>query len=52
MEIVLDSKYPEMFRLKWPDGVLSADFYNITRARENTRKIVMEDQIYNMEERP
>lgn len=29
-----DSKYPEMYRLKWADGVLSEDFYNKTRAHD------------------
>lgn len=30
--VVQDKIYPEMYRLKWPDGVLSEDFYNISRA--------------------
>lgn len=33
-EMVKDEKYPEMYRLKWADGVLSADFYNLTRAKD------------------
>ncbi len=27
-------KYPDMFYLEWEDGVLSADFYNLTRAND------------------
>lgn len=34
VEIVPDVKYPEMYRLKWVDGVLSEDFYNMTRAHD------------------
>lgn len=34
IEIVEDTKYPNMWRLKWEDGVLSADCYNLTRAND------------------
>lgn len=34
---VVDSKYPNMHRLQWEDGVLSADMYNLTRANDILR---------------
>lgn len=34
-EIVPHEEYPGQFRVKYPDGVLSKDFYNYTRAREH-----------------
>jgi hypothetical protein len=33
-EVVKDKKVKDMFRLKWPDGVLSEDFYNLARAND------------------
>jgi hypothetical protein len=35
LEIVKDQKYPTQYRILWVDGTLSADFYNLTRAKEN-----------------
>jgi hypothetical protein len=35
--IVPDAKHAGMFRLKWPDGVLSNDMYNQTRASDILR---------------
>lgn len=32
--IVKDTEYTEMYRLRWKDGVLSEDFYNLTRAND------------------
>lgn len=37
IEVVEDKVYKLMFRLKWSDGVLSADFYNFTRANDILR---------------
>lgn len=34
VKITEDNKYKDMFRLEWSDGVLSEDFYNLTRANE------------------
>lgn len=34
IKIVKDSTYPTQYRLKWEDGVLSEDFYNLTRAKD------------------
>ncbi len=42
MEIVKDLVHPTMYRIKWSDGVLSADFYNKTRAKEHLSKIQAE----------
>lgn len=51
VEVVPDTKHPNMFRLKWPDGVLSRDFYNITWARQHAREIAMDLSEQDMEER-
>lgn len=32
-----DKEYPQMYRLKWADDVLSEDFYNLTRAKDILR---------------
>jgi hypothetical protein len=37
ISIVPDSKYPNMHRLQWADGVLSQDMYNLTRAKDILR---------------
>jgi len=52
IEIVPDIKYPGMFRLKWPDGVLSMDFYNLSGVKQHSKKIAMGDQEWDMEETP
>lgn len=39
VSIEQDGACPPMFRVRWPDGVLSADKYNFTMARENARTI-------------
>lgn len=38
--VVPDEKYilDDMWRVKWPDGVLSQDCYNLTRAKDNAIK--------------
>jgi hypothetical protein len=35
--IVPDRRYPGMFRLRWRNGDLSADMYNLTRANDILR---------------
>jgi len=35
--IVPDRRYPNMFRLRWRNGDLSADMYNLTRANDILR---------------
>lgn len=35
MEVVQDETYQTMWRIKYPDGVLSADMYNKTRAKDH-----------------
>jgi hypothetical protein len=32
----------KLFKVMWPDGVCSHDFYNFTRAREAAKKFVLE----------
>lgn len=39
ISVVPDLVHENMFRVKWPDGVLSKDFYNFTMARENARTV-------------
>lgn len=34
-EVVPEEAYPGMYRVKYPDGVLSADFYNFDRANDH-----------------
>lgn len=41
---VVPDKIKGMWRIRWPDGVESADFYNLTMAKENTRRIYLEGQ--------
>lgn len=39
---VKDKTYPEMFRVKYSDGVLSQDFYNLARVRQHCSDIAFE----------
>lgn len=34
MKLVKHKTYESMYYVQWPDGELSADFYNLTRAKE------------------
>ena len=34
IKITKDTKYPNMYRLVWEDGVFSEDMYNLTRAND------------------
>lgn len=36
---VVDNSDGYGFRVKWPDGVLSADYYNLTWAKEHCRRL-------------
>lgn len=36
-KIVKDLEFTGMYRLQWPDGVLSEDFYNLTRVKDILR---------------
>lgn len=63
MKIILDKKYPEMYRVQWPDGTVSVStpnpdkkgghygFYNKTRVNEFLKRPGIEnyvlDQTYN-----
>ena len=35
IRVVKDRTHPGMFRVKGPDGELSADFYNVSWAKEH-----------------
>lgn len=56
IEVVPHESFPNMFRLRWPDGILSKDFYNYTRARDNalkvslTKKNGIEEEPWNAQE--
>ena len=57
MSVIPDSKHEKMFRVKWNDGILSEDFYNITWAKEHamletfkTLNNRIEDQNYKHKE--
>lgn len=41
MKLVKNETYPEMYYLQWPDGSMSDDFYNKSRAN-NFRRIFQE----------
>lgn len=34
-------EYPECYQVKWPDGVLSEDFYNLSRAKDHAVRIAL-----------
>ena len=38
MKIVANKQYPDMYHIQWPDGTISTDFYNKTRAKELMRR--------------
>lgn len=38
-EIVKYDNYEGMYKIKWPDGVLSEEFYNLPRATEFCRRL-------------
>lgn len=40
-EVVPDSTHKGMFRIKWPDGVLSEDLYNLSHAKDNSVKLAL-----------
>lgn len=42
MKLVKHKTYSGMFYVQWPDGTLSVDFYNKTRAN-NFRKVLEEN---------
>jgi hypothetical protein len=35
----VDAVHPKMFRVVYPDGALSADFYNLTRVKQHCHDI-------------
>lgn len=37
--------FGEFFKIEWPDGVQSADFYNFTRARQAAKKYILEEHL-------
>lgn len=39
MKLVKHKTYKEMYYVKWPDGVKSKDFYNITWAGQHIRDL-------------
>ncbi len=45
MKILQDKTYPEMYWVEWPDGTLSADFYNKTRAKEHAATVLEEERL-------
>ena len=40
-KIVKDKKHPGMYRLKWKDGTLSEDCYNLTRVTDIKKNYLM-----------
>lgn len=41
--VIEEKGHPGMFRIRWPDGILSEDFYNLTRAKDHASTIAAED---------
>lgn len=41
---VVENQEGPGFRVKYPDGVLSEDFYNITWAKEHVRRLTETDR--------
>lgn len=31
----------DLYWMKWPDGIISADYYNLSRAKDNCRQIAL-----------
>lgn len=49
VKVIKDLEYPDMYRLKWKDKVLSEDMYNLTRANDILRNY--DEYLANMESR-
>jgi len=43
IQIVEDTTHKGMYRLLWPDGVKSADFYNFTRAKDHAMTMALRE---------
>jgi len=52
VDIVQDATYPNLYRLKWEDGVLSDDLYNRTRAVEILRNYDFYANVTEMQSSP
>jgi hypothetical protein len=42
LSVVPDSRHPSQWRIKWPNGDFSTDFYNYSRVKDNAEKYIME----------
>lgn len=42
MEIISDTTFSNMFRVKWPDGTVSVDYYNKQRVKEHSIRCALE----------
>lgn len=42
--VVEDKTFLTMWRVRWPDGVLSEDYYNYTRARDHAARLYSDEQ--------
>ena len=43
MKIVKDEQYQNMYRIQWPDGTLSEDMYNYTRAKDYIQRLSVQE---------
>jgi hypothetical protein len=41
---VVPTLHSNMYRIQWPDGVLSEDMYNLTRARDHAARLYAEGE--------
>lgn len=39
ISIFEDKKRRDMYRLRWPDGQVTSDYYSLTRALENATRV-------------
>lgn len=42
--VVKDTETENMWRVRWPDGILSEDYYNLTWAKDHAARLYAEDQ--------
>lgn len=43
LKVVKDQEYQNMYRIQWPDGTLSEDMYNFTRAKDYVQRLSVQE---------
>lgn len=44
LSVVPDARFPSQWRIKWPNGDLSHDFYNYSRVKDNSIRITLSEK--------